>query len=111
MSQDYILLDPQQYYDNNMATDITKYSRKEHAKYNNPPKIPNNDVAVDNTLGLLDIINLCAKNLSESQNQLEVEVKYVKKLKYTIVTLTILIIFILVLYFISVLYLKNCRKN
>ena len=109
MSQDYILLDPSQYYDNNIATDITKYSRKEYNTSNAIETTTTKDKSVENTVKLLDVIDTCTKNVNDLQNNLNTEINFANKLKCTVVTLTILIILILIIFFCSLMYFTNCK--
>ena len=101
MSQDYILLDPSQYYENNIATDITKYSRKEYNTTSTP------HVNIENTVKLADISNYYAEQVSELQNNLEYETDFSEKLKRTIIILTVAVILILIILFCMIVCLKN----
>ncbi len=103
MSQDYILLDPSQYYENNIATDITKYSRKE---YN---ILGESDVSeqVNNTIKLADISNFYANQVVSLREELTTEKAFSEKLTITIIVLTTLVILILIILFIILLYVNN----
>ena len=99
--QDYILLNPMEYTENNIATNTSKYSKSITDIPQPLPQQNNNDIK------LLDIISLCADKMNNLQKEIDKGKKYSKILKITVIILTILLLLFLYLFVNSYIFIKN----